>query len=153
MLISGRRWNTIVSNQRLGEDEDLSTVRRVSHRLGVSNEGGCEDGFAGNVRFGAKGFAMENWAILRKISHHSPLPAIQHTLIVNVARSWEIGVARGRETGIARPALPSTVARNRACWAIRFVIPKPAGLKAVGFTNRANIVWGNRIIEVDSGLV
>ena len=38
-----------------------------------------------------------------------------YTLIVNVARSWEIGVALGRATGIARPALPSTVAKNRAC--------------------------------------
>jgi len=72
---------------------------------------------------------------------------------VNVARSWEIGVALGRETGIARPALPSTVARNRACWAIRFVTAKPAGLKAVGFTNRANIGWSIRIIEVGIGFV
>lgn len=41
------------------------------------------------------------------------------TLMVNVALSCEIGVAFDRETGIERPVLPSTVAKNRACWAVR----------------------------------
>jgi len=60
-------------------------------------------------------------------------------------------VALERVAGIARPALPSTVARNRACWAIRLRIP-PAGLKAAGFTKRANIVYGISKVKAVVGM-
>lgn len=36
--ISLVRGNTVVANQRLSEDQDLASVRRVGHGLGVSNE-------------------------------------------------------------------------------------------------------------------
>jgi hypothetical protein len=144
MFVSSRGWNAIVANKRLGEDENLSTVRRIGHRLRVTNKRSRKDSLARDVRLGTERLAVENRAILEKAKSAKKFcyPAnLSHTLIVNVARSWEMGVARVRVTGMARPALPSTVARNRACWAIRLWIP--AGLKAAGLTNRANMLKGS----------
>jgi len=123
MIVPGRGWNAIVADKGLRENENLSTVRRVSHRLRVSNKRSREDRLARNIGLGAERLSVENRTILEKEEEISqkilPLRQITHTLIVNVARSWEMGVALGRVAGMARPALPSTVARKRACWAIR----------------------------------
>jgi hypothetical protein len=123
MIVSGRRGDTIVADKRLSEDKDLSTIRGVGHRLRVSHKRSREDCLTRNVGLGTERLAMENRPILdrknsAKNSHTSPITS--PTLIVNVARSCEMGVALGRIAGMERPALPSTVARNRACWAIRF---------------------------------
>jgi hypothetical protein len=36
-FISDRRWDPVVAYQWLGEDENLTTVRRIGQRLWVSN--------------------------------------------------------------------------------------------------------------------
>lgn len=59
-LVTFVRGHTVVSNQRLGKDENLAAVRRVGHGLGVANKRGGEDGLAGNVGIGAEGFALED---------------------------------------------------------------------------------------------
>lgn len=63
LVPSGGRY-AVVTNQWLSKDEDLAAVRRVSHRLGVSNEGGGEDGLARNVGLGSERFAGKDGAIL-----------------------------------------------------------------------------------------
>jgi hypothetical protein len=64
MLISGRRGHAVVADERLGEDEDLTTVRWVGHRLRVADERRGEDGLAGDVGFGAKRLSGEDRPIL-----------------------------------------------------------------------------------------
>lgn len=55
--------NTVVTDQRLGEDQDLTTVGGVGQRLGVSDQGSGENGFTRNVGAGSKGLPMEDGAI------------------------------------------------------------------------------------------
>lgn len=55
--------NTIVANEGLGEDENLTTVGGVGHGLGVANERGGEDGFAGDVGVGTKGTAGKDGTV------------------------------------------------------------------------------------------
>jgi hypothetical protein len=62
-LVTGGRGNTVVSNQGLGEDENLASVGGVGHGLGVSNEGGGEDGFTRNVGVGTESLTLENGTI------------------------------------------------------------------------------------------
>jgi hypothetical protein len=66
VFVSSGGWNTIVADKRLGEDEDLSTVRGIGHRLGVSNKRSREDRLARNVRLGPEGLAVEDRTILKK---------------------------------------------------------------------------------------
>ena len=70
-LVSGRRWNAIISDERLCEDQNLAPVGGVSQRLGVPDEGSREDRFARDVRLGAERLPMENRAILESV-HVSP---------------------------------------------------------------------------------
>ena len=63
-LVALVRGDTVVANQRLGEDENLTTVGGIGHRLGVANKGGGEDGFTGDVGVGTEGGTLENGAIL-----------------------------------------------------------------------------------------
>jgi len=63
-LILLLRGNTIVSDQGLGKDQDLTTVRGVGHRLGVSDQGGSEDCFSRDVRLGSESLSMEDGSIL-----------------------------------------------------------------------------------------
>lgn len=51
--------DSVVANQWLGEDQNLATVGRVGQRLGVSHQGGGEDGFTRDVGLGSKGLAVE----------------------------------------------------------------------------------------------
>lgn len=81
---------------------------------------------------------MKDRAILYTVSQGSVTSLSEHTLIVNVARSCEIGVALALRGGITRPVLPSTVAMDRACCARR--ICRPAALKPAGLMNRANML-------------
>jgi len=62
-LVTGGRGNTVVSNQGLGEDENLASVGGVGHGLGVSNEGGGENSFTRNVGVGTESLALENGTI------------------------------------------------------------------------------------------
>jgi hypothetical protein len=64
VLITGSRGNAVVADQWLREDEDLTAVGGIGHRLGISHERGREDCLAGDVGFGAKGLAGEDGAIL-----------------------------------------------------------------------------------------
>jgi len=66
MVVSIRGRNTIIADKWLSEDKNLATVRRIGHRLGVSNKRGREDCLTGNVRLGTKGLAVENRSILEK---------------------------------------------------------------------------------------
>lgn len=60
-LIGG---NAVVANQGLGEDENLATVRRIRHGLGVADERGGEDSLARDVGVGTKGLASKDGTIL-----------------------------------------------------------------------------------------
>lgn len=64
MLVAGGRRNAVVANQGLGEDENLATIGRIGHGLGVTNKRGGEYCLAGNIGFGAKGLAGEDRAVL-----------------------------------------------------------------------------------------
>lgn len=65
MLIAGIGRDTVVADQRLCEDENLTTVGGIGHRLGISHERGSEDGFSRDVGFSAERLAGEDWAILK----------------------------------------------------------------------------------------
>jgi hypothetical protein len=69
MLIAGSGGNTIVSNQGLGENENLSTVGWIGHGLWVSDEGRGENSFTRDVGFGAEGLAGEDRAVLEVVSN------------------------------------------------------------------------------------
>jgi hypothetical protein len=56
--------DAVVADEGLGEDEDLAAVGGVCHGLGVADEGGREDGLAGDVGLGSEGLAVEDWAVL-----------------------------------------------------------------------------------------
>lgn len=64
ILVPLVRGDTIVSNERLGEDENLATVGRIGKSLGISNEGSREDGFPGSVRTGTEGLSVEDRTVL-----------------------------------------------------------------------------------------
>lgn len=64
VLVALFRGDSVVANQGLGEDEDLTAVGRVGHGLGVSDEGRGKDSLARDVSIGAKGFSTENGTIL-----------------------------------------------------------------------------------------
>lgn len=64
VLVTDVAWDTVVADQWLGEDEDLTTVRWVGHGLWVADKGGGEDCLAGDAGLGSKGLAVENWSIL-----------------------------------------------------------------------------------------
>lgn len=57
------RRHTVVTDQRLGEDQDLATVGWVGQGLGVPDQRGGEHSLAGDVGAGAKGLAGEHGAI------------------------------------------------------------------------------------------
>lgn len=64
MLVSCVGRDTVVADQGLSEDQDLSAVGGIGQGLGVSHERGGEDGFSGNVGLGTERFAIEHRAIL-----------------------------------------------------------------------------------------
>jgi hypothetical protein len=64
MLVARVGGNPVVADQRLGEDEDLATVGRVGHGLGVPNQGCGKDGFSGDVGLCTKGHSFEDGAVL-----------------------------------------------------------------------------------------
>jgi hypothetical protein len=66
MIVPGRGWNAIVADKGLRENENLSTVRRVGHRLRVSNKRSREDRLARNIGLGAERLSVENRTILEK---------------------------------------------------------------------------------------
>lgn len=59
--------NTIIPDEWLRENQDLTTVRRIGHGLWIANEGSRKDGFAGDVLLGTERFAMIDRAILQTI--------------------------------------------------------------------------------------
>lgn len=63
-LVTLVRRHAIVSNEWLREDENLTSVGRVGHGLGVTDKGGSEDGLSTNIGIGTKGLALENGTIL-----------------------------------------------------------------------------------------
>ena len=67
MLVAVAGWNTVVSDQWLSENQDLTTVRRIGHRLWVPDERGGKDGFTRNVGLGSKRLSVENWPILQTL--------------------------------------------------------------------------------------
>jgi hypothetical protein len=57
------RRNTVVTNQRLGENQDLTTIGGISQGFRVSNQRGGEDGLSGNVGAGTEGLSVEDRTI------------------------------------------------------------------------------------------
>jgi hypothetical protein len=99
-LVSGAGGDTVVANQGLGEDEDLSSVGGVGHGLGVSNERGSEDSFTRNVGISAESLALEDGTISNSESggkmssrssssdsreRHSPALAASNSLLGQVS--------------------------------------------------------------------
>jgi hypothetical protein len=86
-FVSGRGGDAIVADERLGENENLSTVRRVGHRLRISNKRSRKDSLTRDIGLGAKRLAVENWSILhKKISQKFFLPR-QNVSYPNCERS------------------------------------------------------------------
>lgn len=115
-LVTGGGGNTVVANQGLGEDENLSSVGGVGHGLGVSNERGSEDSFTRDVGVGAESLALENGTILlnRQLGTGRESSLKERTRIVRVAGREAAGaVARTAEKGIALPLLPATAFSER----------------------------------------
>jgi hypothetical protein len=123
-LVAGGGGNTVVANQGLGEDEDLSSVGGVGHGLGISNERGGEDGFTRNVGVGAESLALEDGTISNSKSsgerssrssssnsreRHSPALAASNSLLRQVSdlkhssarsrRGLGRGVGKGSQSG------------------------------------------------------
>lgn len=65
VLVALAGGDAVVANQRLGEDEDLTSVGGVGHRLRVANEGSREDSLARDVGVGTEGHTLEDGTILR----------------------------------------------------------------------------------------
>jgi len=63
VLVAHGSGHTVVSDQRLSEDQNLTAVRRVGHRLGVSDERGGEDSLATDVGLCAKALSVVDRAI------------------------------------------------------------------------------------------
>lgn len=87
VLVTGGGGNSIVANQWLCEDKNLSTVGGIGHGLWVSDKGGCEDGLSRDVPVGSERFSCVGFSILAPLGF-----AIDHlfallTLMVKVARS------------------------------------------------------------------
>lgn len=64
VLVSSRRRDSIVANEGLCKDENLSTVGRIGHGLWVAYERCGEDCFTRDIGFGAERFPGEDWSIL-----------------------------------------------------------------------------------------
>ena len=58
-----RGGDTVVANQRLGEDQNLATVGGIGQGLGVTDQRGGEDGFTGNVGASSKGLSVKDGTI------------------------------------------------------------------------------------------
>ena len=65
VLVAFTGGDPVISDERLGEDEDLSTVGGVGQGFGVADKGSGEDGFTGAIGLGAEGGAGEDRAVLR----------------------------------------------------------------------------------------
>lgn len=68
VLVTDVGGDTVVADQRLGEDQDLATVGGIGHRLGVANQGGGKDGLTRDVRVGTEGSSVEDGTILAEVS-------------------------------------------------------------------------------------
>lgn len=66
VLVSLVGGHSVVANERLGKNQNLATVRRVSHGLRVADQRGGEDSFTRDVGIGTKSRAIEDRAILSK---------------------------------------------------------------------------------------
>lgn len=140
VLVTGGGGDAVVANQRLCEDKNLSTVGRVGHGLGVSNERGGENGFTGDVGFGAEGLAGEDGAILEAVSGSGEVCIESQTLMVNVARSFEIGVDLRPGEGISRAVFVCTVARPRARMRFFVTCPRTPADRAAGLRSCENML-------------
>jgi hypothetical protein len=63
VLVAHGSGHTVVANQRLGEDQNLTAVRRVGHGLGVSDEGSGEDSLTTDVGLCAEALSVVDRAI------------------------------------------------------------------------------------------
>ena len=106
VLVLGRGGNSIITNQGLCEDENLTAVGGIGHRLGVSDERGGEDSFARDVGFGAERLSGKDWSILSGGEQCAiQFSTYARTLIVNVALSVEMGVDFRAGAGTIRGVL------------------------------------------------
>lgn len=108
VLVPLVRGHTVVTDEGLGKDQDLTSVGRVGHGLGVANEGRSEDGFARDISIGAEGFALKYRAILHTVSVPRPSDFYRLlTLMVKVAGvESTLAVPDLGWVGISLPLLP-----------------------------------------------
>lgn len=63
LVTGGTRWDTVVTNKRLGKDEDLTLVRRIGHRLWVTDKRCSKDSLTGHVCVVTKGVTIEDRSV------------------------------------------------------------------------------------------
>jgi hypothetical protein len=63
-LVTDIGRNSVISNQGLGKDENLTAVGGIGHGLGVSNEGGGENGLSGDGLVGTEGDSLVDGTVL-----------------------------------------------------------------------------------------
>jgi hypothetical protein len=115
-LVTLVRRHAIVSNEWLREDENLTSVGRVGHGLGVTDKRGSEDGLSTNVGVGTKGLALENGTIPNgegrgqgggrsggsRGEGHGPTLASALQSLTGHGSELESNSARGRHGGLSR---------------------------------------------------
>lgn len=108
-LVTLVRGDAVVTDERLGEHENLAAVGGIGHGFGISHEGGSEDGFTGDVGVGTKGGTVEDGAILYGVSPATTTRGaeMRHTLMVRVASVFRATAeALESRAGMDRPLLP-----------------------------------------------
>lgn len=96
VLLEG--WHTVVANQGLGKDQDLSPVGGVGQRLRVADQRGGEDSLTRDVGTSSKRLAMENWSIPNgeggRFVHRALTGSSHETWLEARIHRWEGGCPR-----------------------------------------------------------
>lgn len=93
VLLKGR--HTIVANQWLGEDQNLSTVGGIRQGFGVADQRGGEDGFTRDVGASSERLPMEDGAVSNRegggLVDRSLASSGHETRLGADIDSWEVG--------------------------------------------------------------
>lgn len=63
VLVTSIGWHTVVADEGLSEDQNLSTVGRISHRLGISHQRCGEHSLSTDACLGTEALSVEDGAI------------------------------------------------------------------------------------------
>src|SRR5262245_752476 len=65
------RWDAVIADQWIGEDQNLTGVRWIGQRLDIARHPGVEHNLAANRARGAKRIALEDRAVVQRESRSS----------------------------------------------------------------------------------